>query len=304
MFVGVWDGAGAEKPGDAAAVERAPGPASRGVGRSASCGSGLWWIHAAGVGGRRRADRCALVGSRRGNPASIEREGTASNPAQRAGIRRLHCGKHCKAGTIAAQLGVHRETVRAVVEHESGGVRRGVCRSIAIDLCRTFIGDTLAQCPRQRAPQIDLVRRRGYPSSVVQVHRLAERLRLESGRAVYRQMVIQQPPVDWGAFSKVRLGHGVRSVFGRVMFLVCLCVSSWSAAVENGPYVGVCLFVWRDAVVTPHGAGSGGPGPGLPAGQRPAVAGRAGGRGRSRAWSRRSPSGILEAAAGELVIVE
>ena len=210
-----------------------------------------------GVGGRRRADRCALVGSRRGNPASIEREGTASNPAQRAGIRRLHCGKHCKAGTIAAQLGVHRETVRAVVEHESGGVRRGVCRSIAIDLCRTFIGDTLAQRPRQRAPQIALVRRRGYPSSVVQVHRHVERLRLESGRAVYRQMVIQQPPVDWGAFSKVCLGHGVRSVFGRVMFLGCLCVSSWSAAVENGPYVGVCLFVWRDAVVTPHGAGSG-----------------------------------------------
>ena len=46
-------------------------------------------------------------------------------PAQRAELRRLYYGKHWKMGTIAAQLGLHRETVRAAVEHETGGVHRG-----------------------------------------------------------------------------------------------------------------------------------------------------------------------------------
>ena len=47
-------------------------------------------------------------------------------PAQRAKIRRPYYGEHWKLGTIAAQLGLHRETVRAAVECESVGVRRGV----------------------------------------------------------------------------------------------------------------------------------------------------------------------------------
>lgn len=52
--------------------------------------------------------------------------------AQRAEVRRLFFGEHCKVGTIAAQLGVHHETVRAAVEHEPG-VGRGVCRPSALD---------------------------------------------------------------------------------------------------------------------------------------------------------------------------
>ena len=61
------------------------GPTLRGAGRSGSCWSAWWWIRAA-IGGRRRADRC----------------------------------EHWKAGSFAAYPGVRRETVRAVVEHESG----------------------------------------------------------------------------------------------------------------------------------------------------------------------------------------
>ena len=50
-------------------------------------------------------------------------------PAQRAEIRRLYYSEHWKLGTIAAQLGLHRETVRAAVEHASGSVRGGVSSS-------------------------------------------------------------------------------------------------------------------------------------------------------------------------------
>ena len=66
-------------------------------------------------------------------------------PAQRAEIRRLFYGEHWKIGTIATQLGLHRETVRAAVEHESGAGRPGLYRPSALDPYLPFIRDTLAQ---------------------------------------------------------------------------------------------------------------------------------------------------------------
>ena len=56
-------------------------------------------------------------------------------PAQRAEIRRLFYGEHRKIGTIATQLGLHRETVRAAVEHESGAGRPGLYRPSAPKTC-------------------------------------------------------------------------------------------------------------------------------------------------------------------------
>ena len=144
-------------------------------------------------------------------------------PAQRAEIRRLYYGEHWKMGTIAVQLGLHRETVRAAVEHEAGGVGRGVCRPSALDQYLPFIRNTLAQYPRLRATRIhEMVRQRGYTGSVIQVRRLVRRLRPESGRTVYRRVVTlvgEQAQVDWGTFGKVRIGHGTRAVSGFVMVL-------------------------------------------------------------------------------------
>ena len=98
-------------------------------------------------------------------------------PAQRAEIRRLYYGEHWKLGTIAAQLGLHRETVRAAVERGAGSVRRGVCRPSALDPYLPFIRDTPAQYPTLRATRIhEMVRQRGYPGSVIQVRRLVRRL--------------------------------------------------------------------------------------------------------------------------------
>ena len=45
--------------------------------------------------------------------------GTMVTPAQRAEIRRLFYGEGRKLGTIAAQIGLHHETVRAAIEHVS-----------------------------------------------------------------------------------------------------------------------------------------------------------------------------------------
>ena len=111
-------------------------------------------------------------------------------PAQRAEIRRLFYGEHWKVGTIAAQIGLHRETVRAAVERETAGVRPSLCRPSILDPYLPFIRDTLAQYPRLRATRIhEMVRQRGYAGSVFPVRRLVRRLRPESGRAVYRRVV-------------------------------------------------------------------------------------------------------------------
>ena len=144
-------------------------------------------------------------------------------PAQRAEIRRLFYGEHWKVGTIAAQLGLHHETVRAAVERETGGFRRGACRPSILDPYLPFIRDTLAQYPRLRATRVyEMVRQRGYAGSVIQVRRLVRRLRPETSRAVYRRVVTlsgESAQVDWGSFGKVRIGQGTRTVSGFVMVL-------------------------------------------------------------------------------------
>ena len=144
-------------------------------------------------------------------------------PAQRAEIRRLFYGEHWKIGAIAAQLGFHHETVRAAVERESEGVRPRLCRPSILDPYLPFIRDTLAQYPNLRATRVyEMVRQRGYPGSVIQVRRLVRRLRPETNRTVYRRVVTlpgESAQVDWGAFGKVRIGQGTRTVSGFVMVL-------------------------------------------------------------------------------------
>ena len=144
-------------------------------------------------------------------------------PAQRAEIRRLYYAEHWKIGTIATQLGLHRETVRAAVERESPDVPPSVWRSSIIDPYLPFIRDTLTQYPRLRATRIhEMVRQRGYAGSVFPVRKLVRRLRPETSRAVYRRVVTlagESAQVDWGSFGKVRIGQGTRTVSGFVMVL-------------------------------------------------------------------------------------
>ena len=130
-------------------------------------------------------------------------------PAQRAEIRRLYFGEHWKVGTIAVALGVHHETVRAALQHETGGLRRGVSRPSALDPFLPFIRDTLAQYPRLRATRLhEMLRQRGYPGSAVQVRRLVRRLRPQATTHVYRRVVTlagEQAQVDWGTMRLLGL---------------------------------------------------------------------------------------------------
>ncbi|MGH7895089.1 MAG: IS21 family transposase, partial [Candidatus Binatia bacterium] len=144
-------------------------------------------------------------------------------PEQHAEIRRLYFGEHWKVGTIAAALGVHHDTVRAAIAHDTQTVRRGTCRPTALDPYLPFLRDTLAQYPRLRATRLfEMVRHRGYAGSVVQLRRVVRTLRPAVTPTVYRRLTTlmgEEAQVDWGAFGTIRIGHGVRPLSGFVMVL-------------------------------------------------------------------------------------
>ncbi len=75
-------------------------------------------------------------------------------PEQHAEIRRLYFGEHWKVGTIATNLGVHHETVRAAIALDTRAVPRGTCRRTKLDPYLPFIRETLAQYPRLRATRL------------------------------------------------------------------------------------------------------------------------------------------------------
>jgi transposase len=144
-------------------------------------------------------------------------------PEQHAEIRRLYFGEHWTIGTIAAGLGVHHDTVRAAIGHDTPTVRRGTCRASILDPYLPFIRDTLAQYPRLRATRLfEMVRTRGYPGSVVQLRRIVRLIRPTATATVYRRLTTlmgEEAQVDWGAFGSIRIGHGIRPLSGFVMVL-------------------------------------------------------------------------------------
>jgi transposase len=144
-------------------------------------------------------------------------------PEQHAEIRRLYFGEHWKVGTIAAALGVHHDTVRAAIAHDTRALPRGLCRPTQLDRDLPFVRDTLAQYPRLRATRLfEMVRARGYPGSVVQLRRVVRTLRPSVTPTLYRRLTTlpaEEAQIDWGAFGTIRIGHGTRPLSGFVMVL-------------------------------------------------------------------------------------
>jgi transposase len=144
-------------------------------------------------------------------------------PEQHAEIRRLYYGEHWRVGTIAAALGVHHDTVRAAIAHDTHDVRRGMCRATKLDPYLPLIRDTLAQYPRLRATRLlEMVKGRGYTGSVVQLRRAVRLIRPAATATVYRRLTTlaaEEAQVDWGAFGAIRIGRGVRPLSGFVMVL-------------------------------------------------------------------------------------
>jgi transposase len=149
-------------------------------------------------------------------------------PDLHAQIRRLFYAEHWPVNTIAAQLGVHHDTVRRAVESERF-IRPGIqVRPSALDPFKAFIQATLEQYPRLRATRLwAMVRERGYPGSVIQVQRYVRTVRPAARAEAFLRLDTlpgEQAQVDWGNFGQFRVGSTTRILSCFVLVL------SWSRA--------------------------------------------------------------------------
>jgi transposase len=143
-----------------------------------------------------------------------------------AQILRYYHAERWRIGTIAVQLGLHRDTVARVLA-QAGLPRHGpVQRASAIDPYLPFIHETLAQFPRLTAARLyDMVRARGYPGRPDHFRHLIARHRPRPSAEAYlrlRTLPGEQAQVDWGHFGHLTIGRARRPLMAFVMVL------SWS----------------------------------------------------------------------------
>ena len=147
--------------------------------------------------------------------------------AQRARIRRLFYAEHWKVGTIAAELGVHHDTVSNAIESDRFVSAGSLVRPTLLDPYKGLVGEILKEHPRLLATRIfGMVRDRGYTGSVVQLRRYVKTVRPARAEAFLRLQTLpgEQAQVDWGHFGKIRIGSALRTLWCFVFVL------SWSRA--------------------------------------------------------------------------
>lgn len=142
-----------------------------------------------------------------------------------AEIVRLHYAEHWKVGTIAAQLGQHRDVIERVLgvgraRGESVDPRPRLC-----DPYRDFIATTLASYPTLRATRLyDMVRERGYHGGVRNLREYVRGMRPRPSKEVYLRtepLVGEQAQIDWAYVSKISIDGTERALWLFVMVLSC-----------------------------------------------------------------------------------
>lgn len=145
---------------------------------------------------------------------------------QHALIRRLFHAEHWKVGTIAAELGLHRDTVERALEIDRFGPRLPTPRPSALDPYKAFVLDTLERHPRLRSTRLhEMLVVRGYPGSVKTLRRYVQAVRPPPTREAFlalETMPGEQGQVDWASFGKV-LVEGARRALS--LFLMVLSFS-------------------------------------------------------------------------------
>jgi transposase len=140
---------------------------------------------------------------------------------QVATIRRLFHAEHWKIGTIAAELGLHPDTVRRALDTDR--FKRGPSnRRTLVEPYLDFIKQTLASHPRLRATRIyEMIRGRGYTGSIVQLRRVVATLRPTHREAFLRLITLpgEQGQADWAHFGEIRIGRARRRLSCFVMTL-------------------------------------------------------------------------------------
>ena len=141
----------------------------------------------------------------------------------RSRIRRLFFAEHWKVGTIAAELGVHHETVKLALETDRFINRPYRESASALDAYKGFVVATLEVHPRLRATRLyDMIQARGYKGSVVQLRRYVRSVRPAGRQEAYLRLSTlpgEQAQVDWASFGRIPMGHAKRALSCFVMVL-------------------------------------------------------------------------------------
>lgn len=141
----------------------------------------------------------------------------------RARIRRLFYAEHWKIGTIAAELGVHRDTVALAVEVERFTNVAFRPTATMLDPYKDFVRVTLEQHPRLRATRLlQMIQGRGYAGSVWPLRRFVRHVRPGGAHEAFFRLSMlpgEQGQVDWGSFGSIVIGNTRRWLSCFVMVL-------------------------------------------------------------------------------------
>jgi transposase len=146
----------------------------------------------------------------------------------RAKIRRLYFAEHWKAGTIAAEFGIHRDTVLRAIDAPSFLSPSLRLRAQLLDPYREFLQQTIDAYPKLCSTRLlQMLQDRGYSGSVYPIRRILRRLRPVRTEAFHRltALIGEEAQVDWASFGMLRVGRAVRRLSCFVMTL------SWSRGV-------------------------------------------------------------------------
>jgi len=143
-------------------------------------------------------------------------------------IRNLHHAEKWPVGTIAAQLGLHHDTVERALREEEA--LQTPPRASGLDSYLSFIHETLQRHPRLTATRLAMMlRQRGCTMSTRQVRRKVAELRPRPREAFLRRRTFpgEEGQVDWASFGQLAMGSARRALsafvltltFSRMIFL-------------------------------------------------------------------------------------
>jgi transposase len=147
----------------------------------------------------------------------------------RSKIRRLFFAEHWKVGTIAAQLGVHRDAVTHAINARAFLAPAMRARAELLDPYRDFLRATLERYPKLCSTRLlEMVQGRGYTGSVYPIRRFVARERpISRHEAFFRLSVLpgEQAQVDWASFGAITVDGARRKLY---LFIIVL---AWSRAI-------------------------------------------------------------------------
>jgi len=147
------------------------------------------------------------------------------DPETVARIRNLHHAEGWLVGTIAAELGLHRETVERALSEQA--TPRARSRPSSFDPYAGFVREVLDKHPRLRATRLwYMLRERGCTLSMRQVRKKVAELRPNVREAFLRRRTFpaEEAQVDWASFGHVTMGSARRALSA---FVLTLTYSRW-----------------------------------------------------------------------------